>query len=110
MAYSTTACLVVPIILQVAVLIAIMLRFYVRLVLIRNPAIDDYMAAFATVRNQITNHLWRRHRTNLRHFPIEVIYTALSVTYIVGVAHFDLARNESTLSREMTRSAFQVCP
>jgi hypothetical protein len=53
MAYSATACLVVAIILQVAVLIAITLRFYVRVGLIRNAAIDDYMAAFATVRNGI---------------------------------------------------------
>lgn len=59
MAYSATACLVVCIILQVAVLIAIMLRFYVRVGLIRNVAMDDYTAAFATVRHRfLAYHLW----------------------------------------------------
>ncbi|KAL3445044.1 hypothetical protein BJX65DRAFT_310201 [Aspergillus insuetus] len=77
MAYSSTACLVVTIVLQVLVLVAIALRLYVRAGVKGNVAADDYMAVLATA-----------------------FYTGLSISYIIAMANYGVADPELIVSGE----------
>ncbi|KAL3444401.1 hypothetical protein BJX65DRAFT_310984 [Aspergillus insuetus] len=76
MSYNTTACVITAIILYVLSCISLTLRIYVRFFLLRNFAIDDYIAAIAAVTN-----------------------SALSISYMLGVLRYgfgsDIPREDS---------------
>ncbi|CEL11018.1 hypothetical protein ASPCAL14125 [Aspergillus calidoustus] len=68
--YNTTACVITAIILYVLSCILLTLRVYVRFFLLRNSAIDDYIATIAAVTN-----------------------SALSISYVLGVLRYGLGRD-----------------
>ncbi|KAL2797426.1 hypothetical protein BJX66DRAFT_335047 [Aspergillus keveii] len=82
MSYNTTACVLTTIILYVLSCFSLILRIYVRFFLLRNFAIDDYIAIIAAVTNSV-----------------------LSISYLIGVLRFGLG---SDIPREDSQHGLKL--
>ncbi|KAL2811273.1 hypothetical protein BJX63DRAFT_285593 [Aspergillus granulosus] len=72
MPYDPLACAAICIVLYAIAVISVVLRFYVRFHLLNNISTDDYLAAGAAI-----------------------VYTAFSLTYILGVLNYGVGRYSS---------------
>ncbi|KAL3496102.1 hypothetical protein BJX62DRAFT_232613 [Aspergillus germanicus] len=77
MPYDPLACVVVVIVLSALVVIAVLLRFYVRFYLLNNISTDDYLAGAAAL-----------------------VYTGLAISYIIGILRYGVGRFASEVSEE----------
>ncbi|KAL2788003.1 hypothetical protein BJX66DRAFT_340621 [Aspergillus keveii] len=77
MPYDPLACAVVVIVLSALVVIAVLLRFYVRFYLLNNISTDDYLAGAAAL-----------------------VYTGLAISYIIGILRYGVGRYASEVEEE----------
>ncbi|KAL2867587.1 uncharacterized protein BJX67DRAFT_380935 [Aspergillus lucknowensis] len=95
MPYNTVICVTTTLILFALSCLALTLRFFNRFFLIHDVAVDDYLAALATVRVPQPSVFY--HDTKRE---IEAAYTVVAIMYTVGLLYYGIGKQTSEVDLE----------